>query len=75
MDVANENAEACEEDSGCEHLCRLVSGVPTCVCNDGYRLEDVTACVDVDECSQDNGGCAHECRNKPGTYTCKENHH
>ena len=48
----------------------MVSGVPTCFCNEGYHIEDVTACVDDDECRVDNGGCVHECINKPGTYTC-----
>ena len=48
----------------------MVSGVPTCFCNEGFHIEDVTACVDDDECRVDNGGCVHECINKPGTYTC-----
>ena len=48
-----------------------ISGVPTCICAEGFELEDVTTCVDVDECEENNGGCDHICVNKPGTYTCK----
>ena len=38
MDVegGEENAE-CEDNSGCEQLCRLVKGVPTCFCEEGYE--------------------------------------
>ena len=59
-------------ENGCEHLCKLVSGEPTCFCEEGYELHDVTNCLDIDECAQeDNGGCEHQCVNKPGTYACK----
>ena len=62
--------ERCENDQGCDHMCRMIDDVPTCVCKEGYRLEDVTLCVDIDECLVNNGDCQHECVNKPGTYTC-----
>ena len=62
--------ERCENDQGCDHMCRMVDSVPTCECREGYRLEDVTLCLDIDECLVNNGDCEHECVNKPGTYTC-----
>jgi hypothetical protein len=49
----------------------VINGVPTCICVEGYELDDVTTCVDIDECEENNGGCDHVCVNKPGTYTCK----
>ena len=71
-DAADEDGdEPCDGSYGCDHECRMVSGVPTCFCNEGYHIEDVTACVDDNECRVDNGGCVHECINKPGTYTCR----
>jgi hypothetical protein len=62
----------CASDHGCDYECHVVNGVPTCVCASGYELEDVTTCVDIDECEENNGGCDHVCINKPGTYTCKQ---
>ena len=62
--------ERCTDDQGCEHMCRMVDDVPTCSCREGYQLQNVTLCVDIDECLVNNGDCEHECINKPGTYTC-----
>ena len=67
-DISDE--ERCEDDQGCEHTCRMINEVPTCSCQEGYKLQDVTLCVDIDECLVNNGDCEHECINKPGTYTC-----
>ncbi|XP_059084978.1 fibrillin-2-like [Tigriopus californicus] len=61
----------CQENTGCEHLCKLVDGRAVCFCNEGYDIYDVTSCVDIDECADGNGGCSHSCINKPGTYTCE----
>ena len=61
----------CATDHGCDHECHVINGVPTCVCAAGYELDDVTTCIDIDECEDNNGGCQHVCVNKPGTYTCK----
>ena len=65
--------ESCENDYGCEFKCQLMDEVPTCICQEGYKIQDVTACVDIDECSDNNGGCEHNCVNKPGTFQCKTN--
>ena len=62
--------ERCKDDQGCEHTCRMIDNAPTCSCREGYQLQDVTLCVDIDECVVNNGDCEHECINKPGTYTC-----
>ena len=37
-------------------------------------IDDVTTCIDIDECAKNNGGCEHDCLNKPGTFQCKYLH-
>ena len=69
---AEDDFEACEYDHGCEYKCKMLDDVPTCICQEGYRIHDVTACMDIDECVENNGGCQHDCINKPGTFECKQ---
>ena len=66
--------EDCEEDHGCEYMCKMIDNVPTCTCQSGYEIEDVTTCVDIDECYENNGGCQSTCVNKPGTFQCNYYH-
>lgn len=40
----------------------------TCLCPEGYILDEGSLCADIDEC--DNGYCQDECRNLPGSYEC-----
>ena len=63
--------EECENDHGCEYKCKMNNEEPTCICQSGYVIEDVTTCVDIDECLDNNGGCQYNCINKPGTFQCK----
>ena len=67
--------EDCKEDHGCEYMCKMIDNVPTCTCQSGYEIEDVTTCVDIDECYENNGGCQSTCVNKPGTFQCKRYYH
>jgi hypothetical protein len=50
---------------------KLIYQIGPSVCAAGYEVDDVTTCVDIDECEDNNGGCDHVCVNKPGTYTCE----
>ena len=65
------NYEICQNDHGCEFQCNMIQGVPTCVCQEGYEIQDVISCIDIDECAEGNGGCEFGCINKPGTFQCK----
>ncbi|XP_060789204.1 latent-transforming growth factor beta-binding protein 1 isoform X4 [Neoarius graeffei] len=53
-------------------LCYDTAESYTCICNDGYKLNDeATTCVDVDECVDDPHLCVHgRCENTPGYFTC-----
>ena len=70
-DSIEEAFEECEEDLGCDYKCKIIENEPKCICQNGYILEDFTACIDIDECLDDNGGCQYSCVNKPGTFQCK----
>ncbi|XP_028404100.1 fibrillin-1-like [Dendronephthya gigantea] len=57
---------------GCSQSCVLLSGVPTCVCRNGFELNvNGRTCNDVNECARGvvcNQGQA--CRNTYGSYEC-----
>ena len=73
-DYLEEEINACDYDHGCEYKCQIIDEVPTCTCQEGYVIDDVTTCIDIDECAKNNGGCEHDCLNKPGTFQCKYLH-
>ena len=73
-DYLEEEINACDYDHGCEYKCQIIDEVPTCTCQEGYVIDDVTTCIDIDECAKNNGGCEHNCLNKPGTFQCKYLH-
>ena len=70
-DLDEEDIDPCDYDHGCEYKCQLIDEIPTCICQEGYMIHDVTTCIDIDECAKNNGGCEHSCLNKPGTFQCK----
>ena len=69
-----EAIDACDYDHGCEFKCQMIDEIPTCICQEGYVIDDVTTCIDIDECAKNNGGCEYDCLNKPGTFQCKYLH-
>ena len=56
---------------GANAACAEISGVPTCLCENGY-LGDGMTCADVDECTTGLDACSADakCANTPGSYTC-----
>ncbi|XP_010877746.2 complement component C1q receptor [Esox lucius] len=57
--------------SPCQHQC--VSGLTgfSCVCPNGFQLDEKGfGCIDVDEC-QNNSCDGHDCINTQGSFTCK----
>ncbi|KAJ9573725.1 hypothetical protein L9F63_008888, partial [Diploptera punctata] len=63
-------SEGCGRNrGGCDQLCTVVDGKPTCSCFRGFKLE-TTTCHDINECTNSNGGCEESCHNKPGSYHC-----
>ena len=42
----------------------------SCTCCTGYRLNDNTQCVDIDECKESTDLCEMNCLNAEGSYRC-----
>ncbi|XP_055863669.1 latent-transforming growth factor beta-binding protein 4-like [Biomphalaria glabrata] len=63
----------CENTSknNCSHHCNNTEGSYTCWCDDGYRLsENLTTCLDIDECEEYTYRCSDICINTIGSYRC-----
>ncbi|XP_040837704.1 thrombomodulin [Ochotona curzoniae] len=54
-------------ETACPAICDTKNG-HTCMCPEGFILDDGDMCADIDECASDQ--CQGECRNLPGSYEC-----
>uniref|UniRef100_A0A2C9K8L8 Uncharacterized protein n=1 Tax=Biomphalaria glabrata TaxID=6526 RepID=A0A2C9K8L8_BIOGL len=74
--VVNQNCsdiDECENTlkNNCSHHCNNTEGSYTCWCDDGYRLsENLTTCLDIDECEEYTYRCSDICINTIGSYRC-----
>lgn len=50
--------------------CVNTVGSYECQCNEGYQLNDLQECIDVDECNDNPCGENESCRNTIGAYEC-----
>ena len=57
----------------CEYKCENRADEFECVCKTGYKTENVTVCVDANECLEDTHDCEQICSNTIGSYTCSCN--
>ncbi|KAL5261326.1 hypothetical protein ACHWQZ_G007127 [Mnemiopsis leidyi] len=59
-------------NGGCQQECTNIPGGHYCSCRSGFYIADnLSDCVDVDECGDgNNGGCDQICENTPGSFSC-----
>ncbi|XP_055860226.1 fibrillin-2-like, partial [Biomphalaria glabrata] len=69
----------CQESLGniiCDmktEMCINNLGSYTCECKSGFSRNNMSTCVDIDECEKLIDQCEHSCQNVPGTYNCQCN--
>lgn len=51
-------------------VCQNTVGGHTCVCADGYAVNERQECKDINECEAGTSGCTQGCTNLPGTFQC-----
>jgi len=74
-DASDEHGDcssSCLDNGGCPHACLPTPRGPICQCHSGYnftRTEDVSLCVDIDEC-KNMKTCSQTCENKKGSFKC-----
>ena len=60
-------------ESNCPENQKCVSATTTnCECKEGFRSNNFSACIDVDECEKIKCDDQAECLNTIGTYICRE---
>uniref|UniRef100_A0A2C9JTF6 EGF-like domain-containing protein n=1 Tax=Biomphalaria glabrata TaxID=6526 RepID=A0A2C9JTF6_BIOGL len=58
-------------NSGCSHLCHVVSGLASCVCKSGYMLKDDNkTCANINECLDSRKLCSQICTDTEGSFYC-----
>ncbi|CAK8693060.1 unnamed protein product [Clavelina lepadiformis] len=64
-----EDEEICTDDAQCVNQ----PGTFRCACMDGFRLDEMENCVDINEC-EESGTCANgDCKNTRGGFECSCN--
>ncbi|XP_076114482.1 low-density lipoprotein receptor-like isoform X1 [Mytilus galloprovincialis] len=60
-------------NGGCDHICNENGeSKDLCSCRNGYKLEEKTRCVNIDECTVITAPiCSQLCNDKQGTYECE----
>ncbi|XP_074644438.1 uncharacterized protein LOC141901228 [Tubulanus polymorphus] len=64
---------SCIDNNPCGHHCvQVTHNTVKCSCRNGY-IQEVTACIDIDECASDSHQCPPDqvCHNTPGAYICR----
>ncbi|XP_063419028.1 low-density lipoprotein receptor-related protein 8-like isoform X2 [Mytilus trossulus] len=61
------------KNGGCDHICNENGeSKDLCSCRKGYKLEEKTRCVNIDECTVSRAPiCSQLCIDKQGTYECE----
>ncbi|CAG2240579.1 VLDLR [Mytilus edulis] len=70
----NGTANPCTiNNGGCDHICNENGeSKDLCSCRNGYKLEEKTRCVNIDECTVSTAPiCSQLCNDKQGTYECE----
>ena len=71
IDIATIESYECNE-FGYPKSCTVEEN-PSCVCCTGYRKQENSFCVDIDECEESTHLCEMKCQNTKGSYTCSCN--
>ncbi|XP_071123152.1 very low-density lipoprotein receptor-like [Mytilus edulis] len=60
-------------NGGCDHICNENGeSKDLCSCRNGYKLEEKTRCVNIDECTVSSAPiCSQLCIDTQGTYECE----
>ncbi|XP_038054395.1 fibrillin-2-like [Patiria miniata] len=54
------------------HVCNNFDSGFECECRQGFlQNENITGCLDINECLEHNGDCQHVCVNLPGSHECR----
>jgi len=58
----------CSENQYCQHT---PNSNGTCLCDDGYQMNDESICIDVNECQSLPPVCSQKCNNNVGSHDCE----
>jgi len=63
--------ECANANGGCQQQCTNEVGSFKCDCFEGFVINEMNICKDIDECTdQNNGGCESLCMNYYGSHAC-----
>ena len=68
IDIATIESYECNE-FGYPKSC-TVEEDPSCSCCTGYKMQNNSVCVDIDECEESTHLCEMKCQNTKGSYKC-----
>ncbi|XP_076455831.1 uncharacterized protein LOC143290354 [Babylonia areolata] len=75
--VEGDDGIACQDvneclQTPCQQVCTNIVGSYTCSCRSGYRVDsdNVSSCLDIDECQANTHDCEQQCINVDGGFTC-----
>jgi len=62
---------SCEDNNGgCEQMCTMEGGKPSCSCSAGFKLQGQTKCMNVNECARSPEPCEQLCVDTQGSFSC-----